>query len=274
MLRLYLLWLCSFFYQPDPPILPPQPTINDKDPPKVTPSAQQAYEVRQPHHEDPYAHQGMEQVAPGFPLRTNPPNNPYFQGYGYQPSPVYITAPEQVQGNSQSPPSNHAPKQGAQCEEDDDLPPPILPPSRQMAPQSHSPVKVRAASGQPHGSPHQQPQPPGRYAHTNVDIPNYGPQVYNNPHYQRGWQQAVDAQGFVNPQPRLGTSVPQSHWPVQRSPYVMSNAQLNCLGGEISSVYTPPDPFLRCPICQNAFRKGDIENYERHIQICGQWSQL
>ena len=254
----------------------------------MTPSTQQAYEfsqVRQPHHEDPYAHQGVEQVAPGFPLRTNPPNNPYFQGYGYQPSPVYTIAPEQVQGNSRSPPPKHVPKQGAQCEEDDDLPPPILPPSHQMAPQSRSPVKVRAASGQPHGSPYQQPQPqpPGRYAHTNVDAAHYGPQVYDNPHYQQGWQQAVDAQGFVNPQPRLGTSVPQSHWPVQNR---QSVSQSNDVAKEMdlhgakdilqagdgtigsSSSGAPLDPNLTCPVCRETFKMGEIQKFKRHAETC------
>ena len=39
---------------------------------------------------------------------------------------------------------------------------------------------------------------------------HYGPQVYDNPQYQWGWQQSVNAQGFVNPQP--GTSLPQIQW--------------------------------------------------------------
>ena len=193
------------------------------------------------------------------------------------------------------PPPPHHPKQGALHDDDDDHPPPIFTPFQKVPnSQNQSPVNVQAASEQPLNAPYQhyhqpQSQPPVRYPHTTMAP---GPQRYNDRHYQQDWQHAADAQGYA--QPRVGLGAPQPHWPVQNSPHVMpdgndphlvqdvglakgigsdiSSAMVKLQAGEdtngSSSGEAPPDPNLVCPVCGNAFRKGEIQKYKRHIETC------
>ena len=44
----------------------------------------------------------------------------------------------------------------------------------------------------------------------------------------------------------------------------------NVAGSNVSQfdTNTPLDPNLTCPKCRNMFRKGEIQNYKRHVASC------
>ena len=61
----------------------------------------------------------------------------------------------------------------------------------------------------------------------------------------------------------IGHPPQDSRYPVEASQYHRIEAD-----GMASLVDIPFDPNLQCPICQRMFRKGEIQLYRQHVELC------
>ena len=124
-----------------------------------------------------------------------------------------------------------------------------------------------------------------------MGVAHFGPPNNDHSHVQSEWRQPSDMQVYVNPQPYLGMSESQPRQPVQNNPHVMPGPNrdqgidlakgidddISEVVGKLqsdgrasnASVDAPLDPNLTCPVCQTHFRKGEIQAFSRHVNMCG-----
>ena len=57
----------------------------------------------------------------------------------------------------------------------------------------------------------------------------------------------------------------QSHFPIA----IQADTVTDIRGFEETHSPAPLDPNLKCPTCAKHFKKGRIQKYKRHVEICG-----